>query len=68
MLRIMRKSQRCKQCNSKMKEVDSIIDTISPLDKMYGGFRMFTDLHAIPRVKYRFYKCKKCNKIYRIYY
>jgi len=62
----MRKRQRCKQCNSKMKEVDSIIGTISPVDKMYGCIRVYTDMHGIPRAKYRFYKCKKCNKIYRI--
>ena len=62
----MRKRERCKQCNRKMRETDSVIDTISPIDKMYGCIRIFTDFHAIPRARHRFFRCKDCNLIYRI--
>ena len=62
---IFRKKPRCEQCNSKMKEVDSVLEKRVPLDRMLGGFRIFSDFYTRDYVKYRFYKCKKCNKIYR---
>ena len=61
---MIRKKKRCKQCISKMKKVSSGIDTRTPLDRMYGFVRIFSDVYTIDRVNY-FYKCKKCNKIYR---
>jgi uncharacterized protein with PIN domain len=61
---MIRKRKRCKQCNSKMKKVGSVIDTRTPLDRMYGFIRIFSDVYTIDRVNY-FYQCKKCNKIYR---
>jgi len=61
---MIRKKKSCKQCNSKMKKVSSVIDTRTPLDRMYGFIRIFSDVYTIDRVNY-FYQCKKCNKIYR---
>jgi len=61
---MIRKRKRCKQCNSKMKKVGNVIDTRTPLDRMLGSIRIFSDVYTKDRGNY-FYQCKKCNKTYR---
>lgn len=63
---IFKKKPRCEQCNSKMREVDSVLDKRTHLDSMLGVVRIFSNVYTRDIVKYRFFKCKKCNKIYRL--
>ena len=59
------KKYYCKICKSRVKEIDSLIDKRTPFNTSYTWFKAFTNVSTLDYTKHIYYKCEKCNKIYR---